>query len=204
WKIIQEAQERRGWWRWLQGAQEVQEAQEQRNGGGGSKKRRRAELVNTKLPDARNIDILSVTHLVLEDNLLLPFQKAILEACPHLEQLEICYSQKADGGKVATLVRDNCRKLRRLTLKSTRQSWTLEMIDKNTLVIRKRTVGRGDPQAGQALKSPLFDIALLDHVKELPHLSEVIITEVKYRKKLYQSADRRTHWPRLGHLPLSL
>ena len=92
------------------------------DGGDGSKRLRRADIVNTKLPDAKNIGTLSVTHLVLQDNrLLLPFQKAILEACPHVEQLEISYSQKADGRKIATLVRDNCRNLRRLTLTSTRQ-----------------------------------------------------------------------------------
>ncbi|KAF9549104.1 hypothetical protein EC957_004742 [Mortierella hygrophila] len=276
------------------------------NGGGGSKKRRRAELVNTELPDARNIGTLSVTHLVLQDNLLLlPFHKAILEACPHLEQLEICYSLKADGGKVATLVRDNCSKLRRLTLKSTRQPWTLEMIDgmphtveeltlhtgqldlqmaaainahadeltrleldfgrrgtkgKRRLtcilsILRKctelrefsyhnhatdkvfkemmlnkpwnlpnlrklhvrgvspRTRYKGLPQVpvprnwrqeiqfrnddccntrcvedvpnqGDTPLSPHFDVALLNHIKDLPNLSEVIITEAKYRKRL--------------------
>lgn len=38
---------------------------------------------------------------------------------------------------------------------------------------------------GKELKSPSFDIVLLDHVKDLPQLSEVIITEAKYRKKLH-------------------
>ncbi|KAF8943937.1 hypothetical protein BGZ47_004863 [Haplosporangium gracile] len=95
-----------------------------------NKRRRRLELVNVKLPDAKDIGILPITHLVLLDNLLfLPFQKAIIEACPYLEQLEICYSQKADGGKVATLVRENCHTLRRLSLHSTRQPWSLAMLE---------------------------------------------------------------------------
>jgi hypothetical protein len=94
------------------------------------KRRRRSVLVNTKLPDAKNIGILPITHLVLRDNRLLrPFQEAILEACPHLERLEICYSQKTDGSEVATLVREHCRKLRQLTLRSTRQAWTLAMVE---------------------------------------------------------------------------
>ncbi|KAG0283728.1 hypothetical protein BGZ96_011884 [Linnemannia gamsii] len=273
--------------------------------GRSNKKLRRSELVNTKLPNAKNIGILSITHLVMRDNRLLrPFQKAILEACPHLEQLEICYSQKADGGKVATLVRENCSKLRRLTLRSTRQPWTLAMIEgapqsveelilytgqldlqmaaaikdrkdvltklnldfgqgskgkrrlacifsilqecselreftyhnhaedkvfKNMMFketwnlpnIRKLRLHGVSPRAkyggipqvpspkewrqqyggrmgnccsarsfedvrmlGKTTKSPLFDVELLDHVKDLPMLSEVVISEAIYRKFL--------------------
>ena len=270
-----------------------------------NKRRRRSELANAKLPDAKNIGILPISHLVLRDNhLLLPFQKAILEACPHLEQLDICYSQKADGGKVATLVRENCHELRRLSLRSTRQPWTLAMIEgapqsveelilhtgqldlQMTAAIKERkdsltrldldfgqgTKGKrrlacihsilrectelreftyhnhaedkvfkdmmfkkawnlpnlrklhlhgvsprakhgGVPQVpspegwrqqyggrkghccsarsfeevrkqGNAVKSPLFDVALLEHVRDLPSLSEVVITEAVYRKLL--------------------
>ncbi|KAF9142734.1 hypothetical protein BG015_000694 [Linnemannia schmuckeri] len=188
------------------------------------KKNRRAKLANTKLPTAKVIGILSVTYLILQDNrLLLPFWKAILEACPHLEQLEICYSQKADGGKVATLVRDNCRKLRRPMLKSTRQPWILAMIDgmphaveeliihagqldlqmaaaintrKDELMRLKLEFGRGTKgkrrarsfeeirKQSKTLQSPLSDVALLEHVKNLPNLSEVVITEAIYRKEL--------------------
>ncbi|KAF9899644.1 hypothetical protein EC991_008526 [Linnemannia zychae] len=96
-------------------------------------KRRRPNrtiLVNTPLPDDKNFGILPITHLVMQDNqLLLPFQQVILEASPDLEQLEICYTRKADGGRVATLVRDNCRNIRRLILRSARQPWTLAMIE---------------------------------------------------------------------------
>ncbi|KAF9150801.1 hypothetical protein BG015_007386 [Linnemannia schmuckeri] len=273
--------------------------------GGRNKRRRRSALVNVKLPDAKNIGILPITHLVLRDNrLLLPFQKAILEACPHLEQLEICYSQKADGGKVATLVRENCHKLRRLSLRSTRQPWSLAMIEgapqsvkdlvlhtgqldlqmaaaikdrKDSLTRLELDFGQGtkgkrrlacilsilrectelrefkyhnhaddkvfkemmfkntwnlpnlrklhlhgvSPRAkyggipqvpspegwrqqyggrkghccsarsfeevrkqGETLKSPLFDVALLEHVNDLLNLSEVVITEAIYRKLL--------------------
>ncbi|KAF9140717.1 hypothetical protein BGX30_006102 [Mortierella sp. GBA39] len=272
---------------------------------GCNKRRRRIELVNVKLPDAKKIGILPILHLVLRDNrLLFPFQKAILEACPHLNQLEICYSQKADGGKVATLVRENCHKLRRLSLRSTRQPWTLAMIEgapqsveelilhtgqldlqmaaaikdrKDSLtrldldfgqgtkgkrrlacihsILRECTELReftyhnhaddkvfkammlnkawnlpnlrklilhgvsprakhgGVPQVpspegwrqlyrgrkahccscrsyedirqqGNELKSPLFDVALLEHVRDLPNLSEVVITEALYRRLL--------------------
>ncbi|KAG0259379.1 hypothetical protein BGZ95_004677 [Linnemannia exigua] len=270
-----------------------------------SRRRNRAKDFNTVRPDAKDIGELPITHLVLHDNrLLLPFQQAILEACPHLDQLEICYSQKADGGKVAALVRENCRKLRRLTLRSTRQPWTLAMIDNMpmsvvelilfsgqldllmTSAIKERagTLKRLDLDFGQGvkgkrrlacilsilgecselrefsyhnhardrvfkemmfkkpwnlphlrklfvhgvgprskfggipqvpvpdgwrecygsrkgdccdarsyedvrkqgpdMKSPLFDVALLDHVKNLPSLSEVVITEAIYRRKL--------------------
>ncbi|KAG0060029.1 hypothetical protein BGZ90_004232 [Linnemannia elongata] len=272
---------------------------------GRSKKLTRSERVNVNLPDAKDIGILPISHLVLRDNrLLLPFQKAILEACPHLEQLEICYSQKADGGKVATLVRENCHSLRRLSLRSTRQPWTLAMIEgapqsveelilhtgqldlQITAAIKDRKdrltkldldFGRGtkgkrrlacilsilrectglreftyhnhaedkvfkdmllkktwnlphlrklhlhgvSPRAkyggipqvpspegwrqqyggrkdeccsarsfeevrkqGNELKSPLFDVALLEHVRDLPNLSEVVISEAIYRKLL--------------------
>ncbi|KAF8937036.1 hypothetical protein BGZ47_009208 [Haplosporangium gracile] len=250
------------------------------DGRNGPKKHRRTKLVNTKLPDAKNIGVLSATYLILRDNrLLLPFQKAILEACPHLEQLEIRYSQKVKGSKVATLVRDNCRKLRRLTLKSTRQPWTLAVIDgiphtveelildfgrdtkgKRRLAcilsilrectelkelsyhnhaedkvfkemmfrkawnlpnLRKLHIHGVSPPAkyngipkvsspegwrqqygcrkdhccnarsfeevckqGKALKSPLSDVALLEHVEDLPNLLEVVITEAIYRKEL--------------------
>ncbi|KAK3835576.1 MAG: hypothetical protein J3R72DRAFT_451538 [Linnemannia gamsii] len=92
--------------------------------------RNRAKHINTVLPNAKNLGILPITHLVLRDSqLLLPFQQAMLEACPDLEQLDICYTQKADGGIVAALIRDSCKKVRRLTLRSTRQPWTLSMID---------------------------------------------------------------------------
>ncbi|KAG0372912.1 hypothetical protein BGX24_012428, partial [Mortierella sp. AD032] len=94
------------------------------------RRRNRVKDVNTPRPNAKDIGELPITHLVLLDNrLLLPFQQAILAACPHLDQLEICYSQKADGGEIAALVRDNCKELRRLTLRSTRQPWTLAMIE---------------------------------------------------------------------------
>ncbi|KAG0294783.1 hypothetical protein BGZ96_000449 [Linnemannia gamsii] len=273
--------------------------------GGARKRRKRAKYVNQELANARDIGILPITHLVLRDNLLLrPFQKAILEACPHLEQLEICYSQKTDGDEVATLVRENCPKICRLTLHSTRQRWTLAMIDgmpqsveqlilftgqldqdmataikerKDTLTkleldfgidssgkrrlgsilcllrectqlrefsyhgdaedeifkavmfkkywnlpqLRKLRLNGIDPRAkykgipqvptpegwrqefggrqysccsarsfeevrkqGKDSKSPLFDVALLHHIKDLPMLSEVVITEAVYRKKL--------------------
>ncbi|KAF9118063.1 hypothetical protein BGW39_001502 [Mortierella sp. 14UC] len=269
------------------------------------RRKNRASLVNTPLPNAKDFGVLPITHLVLLDNRLLrPFQQAILEASPHLEQLEICYSQKANGGKVAALVRDNCRKIRRLTLRSTRQPWTLAMIDdmplsveelilytgqldlQMTAAIKERadtlkrlaldfgqgTKGKrrlaciltilrectelrefsyhnhaedkvfkammfkkqwnlpnlrklilhgvsprskygGIPQVptpdgwrqgyggqkdhccsarsfedvrklGKSTKSPLFDVALLDHVKDLANLSEVVVTEAIYRKQL--------------------
>ncbi|KAG0303674.1 hypothetical protein BGZ97_001797 [Linnemannia gamsii] len=270
-----------------------------------SPRKNRAKLVNQDLVNARDIGILPITLLVLRNNRLLrPFQKSILEACPHLEQLEICYSQKADGSKVATLARENCPKIRRLTLHSIRQPWTLAMINgmpksveelilftgqldlqmamaikkrKDTLTKLEFDFGRGSkgkrrlacilsilrectklrefayhshaedrifkammfknswnlpnlrklhlhgvssrakyggiaqvtsPEGwrqvyggrqhcccsarsfeevrnqGRGLKSPLFDVALLNHVKDLPMLSEVVITEGVYRKRL--------------------
>lgn len=272
---------------------------------GRNKRLRRSELVKVKLPNAMNIGILPISHLVLRDNrLLLSFQKAILMACPHLDQLEICYSQKSDGDKVATLVRENCHNLRRLTLHSTRQPWTLAMVEgvpqsveelilhtgqldlqmaaaikdrKDSLTRLDLDFGHGTKgkrrlacilsilrectelreftyhnhaddkvfremlfkktwnlpnlkklhlhgvsprakyggitqvpspegwrqqykgrkgtccsfrsfeevrQQGNTLKSPLFDVALLEHVRDLPSLSEVIITEAVYRKLL--------------------
>ncbi|KAG0276125.1 hypothetical protein BGZ95_007985 [Linnemannia exigua] len=40
-------------------------------------------------------------------------------------------------------------------------------------------------KSGKTTKSPLFDVALRNHVKlDLPNLSEVVITEAHYRKKL--------------------
>ncbi|KAF9085100.1 hypothetical protein BGX23_009975, partial [Mortierella sp. AD031] len=41
-----------------------------------------------------------------------------------------------------------------------------------------------DIQISGLEKSPLLDIALLDHVKDLPMLSEVVITESVYHKKI--------------------
>ncbi|KAF9085410.1 hypothetical protein BGX23_009684 [Mortierella sp. AD031] len=94
------------------------------------KRKRRVELMDTVVKGAKAIKDLPITHLVLADNrLLFPFQRFILKSCRHLEQLEICYSQKADGGILATVVRESCPKIRRLTLRSTRQPWTLAMID---------------------------------------------------------------------------
>ncbi|KAF9904457.1 hypothetical protein EC991_002675 [Linnemannia zychae] len=96
------------------------------------KKRRknRTILVNTPLPDAKNFGVLPITHLVLQDNrLMLPFQRAILEASPNLEQLEMCYTQKSSGREIAAVMRDNCRNIRCLTLTSTRQPWTLAMLE---------------------------------------------------------------------------
>ncbi|KAG0374089.1 hypothetical protein BGX24_010841, partial [Mortierella sp. AD032] len=94
------------------------------------RRRNRVKDVNTPRPNAKKIGKLPITHLVLlGKRLLLPFQQAILEACPHLYQLDICCFRKADGGKVAALVRDNCREIRRLTLRSSRQPWTLAMIE---------------------------------------------------------------------------
>lgn len=126
-------------------------------GGGASKRRRkyRAKLVAKVLPGARDIGILPITHLVLLDTQLhYPFQKAILDACPHLEQLEICYSQKADGGKIATLVRENCPKIRRLTLHSSRQPWTLAMIEDMPQAVEELILytGQLDLQIAMAIK----------------------------------------------------
>ncbi|KAK5820670.1 hypothetical protein F5H01DRAFT_339055 [Linnemannia elongata] len=270
------------------------------------RRKNRLKLVAKALPDARDLGILPITHLVLRDSRLQhPFQKAILEVCPHLEQLEICYSQRADGGEIATLVRENCSKIRRLTLHSNRQPWTLAMIDgmpqaveelilytgqldlqmamaikerKNSLTRLELDFGQGykgkrrldcilgillectelrefayhnhaedeifktmlfanpwnlphlrklrlhgvSPRAacygipqvstpegwrqkfegrkhdccsyrsfedvrkqGKDVKSPLFDVALLKHIKDLPMLTEVNITETVYRKKLF-------------------
>ncbi|KAG0276126.1 hypothetical protein BGZ95_007986, partial [Linnemannia exigua] len=93
----------------------------------------RVKDVNMARPNAKDVGELPVAHLVLRDNrLLLPFQQVILKACPHLDQLEICYSQKADGGKVAALV-----KLRRLTLRSTRQTCTLAMIEDMSMSVEE-------------------------------------------------------------------
>ncbi|KAF9096512.1 hypothetical protein BGX23_011034 [Mortierella sp. AD031] len=74
---------------------------------------------------------LTVTHLVLEDNRLqLPIQRHILKRCPDLIQLEICYSQRSDGEQLGALVRDYCPMIRRLTLRSSRQPWSLAMIER--------------------------------------------------------------------------
>lgn len=126
-------------------------------GGGASKRRRkyRSKLVAKVLPGAKDLGILPITHLVLRDShLQLPFQKAILEACPYLEQLEICYSQKADGGKIATLIRENCPRIRRLTLHSTRQPWTLAMIDGMPQAVEELVLytGQLDLQMAMAIK----------------------------------------------------
>ncbi|KAF8937037.1 hypothetical protein BGZ47_009209 [Haplosporangium gracile] len=59
-----------------------------------------------------------------------PFQKVIFKACPHVEQLKICYTQKAVGSTIANLVAESCPKIRHLTLTSTRQPWTLAMLEK--------------------------------------------------------------------------
>ncbi|KAF9090336.1 hypothetical protein BGX23_006025 [Mortierella sp. AD031] len=139
------------------------------NGGEDTKKKKRRRSKRIELMDIEvenvNIGILPVTHLVLADNRLLrPFQKSILEACPHLEQLEICYSQKADGGAVATLVADNCKKLRRLTLRSTRQPWTYAMIDKMPPTVTELILytGQLDLQMGEAIKFRSDKLTRLD------------------------------------------
>ncbi|KAF9126938.1 hypothetical protein BG015_004628 [Linnemannia schmuckeri] len=55
--------------------------------------------------DPRVIEGLPTKHLVLCNNRLRqPFQKQILETCSKLEQLEICFSEKPIGSKVASLV----------------------------------------------------------------------------------------------------
>ncbi|KAF9142733.1 hypothetical protein BG015_000693 [Linnemannia schmuckeri] len=273
--------------------------------GGGRNKRRRSQGGDLNLLAARNPGILPVTHLVLSDHrLLLPFQKAIFKACPHVEQLEICYTQKAVGSTIANLVAESCPKIRHLTLRSTRQPWTLAMLEgmpqpveelilytgqldldmvaaindrKDMLTRLELDFGQGSkgkrrlecilqilracsklreftyhnhaedklfkevmfkkawnlpnlrklhihgvssriqqsglPQgpvpnswrqenqvrkyrccssrSGQGIRnlgnrslSPLFDVALLDQIKDLSNLSEVVITEAKYRKRL--------------------
>ncbi|KAF9086287.1 hypothetical protein BGX23_009014 [Mortierella sp. AD031] len=93
-------------------------------------RKRRAEEMEEEMESALDIGKLPIEHLVLADNrLLFPIQRRILEACPHLQQLEICYSQRADGEQVATQVRESCKEIRPLTLRSTRQPWTPPMID---------------------------------------------------------------------------
>ncbi|KAF9322228.1 hypothetical protein BGZ91_004375 [Linnemannia elongata] len=244
---------------------------------GGGNKRRRSQGSDLNLQAARNPEILPVTHLVLNDNrLLLPFQNAIFKACPHVEKLEICYTQKADGATIASLIAKSCPKIHHLTLTSTRQPWTLAMLkgmprsveelilhtgqldlimvaaikDRKDMLTRlELDFGQGTkdkhfkevmfketwnlpnlrklhihgvapraqckdlPQVsvpnswrqetqvrkhsccstrrmqdihylGDKVVSLLFDVALLEHVKDLPNLSEVVITEVRYRKRL--------------------
>ncbi|KAK5820718.1 hypothetical protein F5H01DRAFT_411926 [Linnemannia elongata] len=272
---------------------------------GGGNKRRCSQGSDLNMQAARNSEILPVTHLVLNDNrLLLPFQNAIFKACPHVEKLEICYTQKADGATIASLVAESCLKIHHLTLTSTRQPWTLAMLkgmpqsveeltlhtgqldltmvaaikDRKDMLTRlELDFGQGTsgnrrlesillilracselreftyhnhaedkhfkevmfketwnlpnlrklhihgvaPRAqcedlsqvsvpnswrqenqlrkhsccstrrmqdinnlGDKVVCPLFDVALLEHVKDLPNLSEVVITEVKYRKRL--------------------
>lgn len=147
-----------------EGSKKRKSVDDETGNGRSNKKRRRSELVNAKLPDAKNIGILPITNLVLRDNRLLrPFQKAILQACPYLEQLEICYSQKADGGKVAALVRGNCSKLRRLTLISTRQPWTLAMIEGAPQSVEELVLytGQLDLQMAAAIKDRKDDLTRL-------------------------------------------
>ncbi|KAF9136788.1 hypothetical protein BGX30_010870, partial [Mortierella sp. GBA39] len=97
---------------------------------GGSSKRRRSQGSDLNWQSARKPEILPVTHLVLSGNRLhLPFQKAIFKASPHVEKLEICYTHKADGTAIASLVAESCPKIRHLTLKSRRQPWTLAMLE---------------------------------------------------------------------------
>ncbi|KAF9119110.1 hypothetical protein BGW39_000564 [Mortierella sp. 14UC] len=93
------------------------------------RRRRRTKEAIAKMKNARDIGTLPVTHLVLgESRLFFPFQKAILRACSDLDQLEICYSQNADGAKTGKVILENCSKTRRLVLTSTTQQWTLAMI----------------------------------------------------------------------------
>ncbi|KAF9098091.1 hypothetical protein BGX23_007083 [Mortierella sp. AD031] len=133
--------------------------------GAQSRRIRRAQLMDVELPDAEDIGILNVRHLVLADNrLLLPFQRSILQACPHLVQLEICYSQRSDGGAVATLVRENCEVLRRLTLRSTRQPWTLAMIEGAPETVEELILytGQLDLQMAAAIKDRKDTLTRLD------------------------------------------
>ncbi|KAG9061800.1 hypothetical protein KI688_006951 [Linnemannia hyalina] len=96
----------------------------------GSNKRRRSQDSGLNLLSARRPEILPVTHLVLSSNRLhFPFQKAIFKASPHVEKLEICYTHKADGTTIASLVAESCPRIRHLTLKSRRQPWTLAMLE---------------------------------------------------------------------------
>ncbi|KAF9537673.1 hypothetical protein EC957_007827 [Mortierella hygrophila] len=62
-------------------------------------------------------------------------------------------------------------------------SWKKESRIRNHRCCSTRIVGDID-NPGNMAPSLLFDKALLDHVKGLPNISEVIVTEVKYRKRL--------------------
>jgi len=66
------------------------------------KRKTRSLILSERLKNHQDFGHLPVEHLAIRDTrILLPFQKAILKVCKNVE-LDICYSQRADGNAIGT------------------------------------------------------------------------------------------------------